>query len=162
MSESETLYQVLHIKNGEEMFTYAEPYDDAKKTARQMQDSGLEVLSIMTQQGMTEYLNQKMRRAQGGLAKMDRAVEDFKEGGGRVFPVQEFQKAHRDVDAEVEDSLEVDDELSEDYLANISSPGNRLQAVDFALRLRAGMVVDPRTADELVADATTILKFLEG
>lgn len=149
MSESETLYQVLYIRNGEEMFSYAEPYEDAKKRANQMEDSGLEVLSVMSQQGSTEYINQKMRRAQGNMSRMVATLEDFR-------------KTHRDEGAKADDTQsDLSQTLDRAARVQRTKLADRRISVDYALRLREG-TEDTRTADELVKDAETILKFLEG
>jgi len=100
---------------------------------------------------------------------------------GETFPIEAYKKAHRDVEDEVRDSLDspdglklrevtydVDDEPRtvaqpvnepDGYAATSSNIGHRMQALDFALRLHGGNSV---SSEELVADAQTILKFLEG
>jgi hypothetical protein len=57
----EKLYQILYVQEGKERFSYAEPYDVAKKHADQLQNAGREVLSIMTRTAAQDYLRQATR-----------------------------------------------------------------------------------------------------
>jgi hypothetical protein len=94
---SEELYQVLYVKDGDETLTDAEPYEDAQARAEKMDKDGYHVLSVMTVDGAKRHMAEQARRAE-------------ESGKSPFFPIQQYLKANRDVEAEVDDSLETGDE----------------------------------------------------
>jgi hypothetical protein len=136
---TEPQYQVLYVKDGEETLTEPEDNKSAQTSAQHLDSQGYHVLSVMTVVGAKRYMAEKARRAE-------------ESGKSPFFPIRQYQKANRDVEAEVDDSLETGHQRTR-------RSADRRLAVDYALRLD---VRKSRTAEELVADARTILEFLEG
>jgi hypothetical protein len=138
-------YQVLYLKDGKEVLTEPESNLEATKRAKRMVEDGYQVGSVMDVLSAAAYMHAKY-----GEAEVD--------GQSPFFPIEQYKKASRDVDAEVDDSLVTAIAAEEPSRERVQT---RHLAVELALEMY-GNTADSRTAEELVADAQTILDFLEG
>jgi hypothetical protein len=138
MSDDEK-YQVLYLKDGKEVLSSPMSNKAAQAHARSLDGSVMDVPSAAA------YM-----RAKYGETEVD--------GQSPFFPIEQYKKASRDVDAEVDDSLVTAIAAEEPSRERVQT---RHLAVELALEMY-GNTADSRTAEELVADAQTILDFLEG
>lgn len=152
MSEKELMSQVLYLEDGEEKVAEPETDTEAHARAHRMSTAGYEVLAILDADKTESYLNRPR--------PMD-ALND-----GQTFPIEEYKKAHRDVEPEVADSLDMPDGIESKPMEAVeidreaAQRYNRISAIEFALKMYGGE--DNRSAEELVADAQTILDFING
>jgi hypothetical protein len=155
---SEELYQVLYVKEGEEVLTEPESNTEVTKRAKRMDEDGYQVLAVMTQEG-----------ARNHMAKKAMAAE--KDGKSPFFPVQQYQKAMRDVEPEVDDSLDMPVRATSKaapvapVATDPQEPNERFLRRHTAVELALAMFNNAnnnRSARELVDDAKTILEFLEN
>jgi hypothetical protein len=147
---SELMSRVLYLKDGEEMLNDPAPYKEAEEQAQNLERMGYQVLAIMDADKAEAY-----RRRTDALDE------------GVTFPIEEYKTIHRNVLAEVADSMEPEDQdvcmtaaKAPETLA-YERHHRRCTAMDFALRMYQN-VDDSRSSAEVVDDAQVILNFLEG
>jgi hypothetical protein len=149
--ENSVLYRVKYKERGTPGFNYTKPMSQQAATDRR------DLMCATLGDDVIESIE---------IEAVDPVESPKAEGQASSFPVQ-FLRASLDRDKEVDDSLETTEQKD---LPRILEAGAKIQlhdraqrriAVDYALRMRERND-DCRTSDELVADAQTILDFLNG